>query len=362
MASVEGLSLQFSDNRVVPDNLEAINNELQKIGAGVWPLDLRDRPAGIRALLAKPVLDPAEAESVTAHFLLPRERLLQILARAGRTPAIAGGGALATFVANLGHHYPQLHQVQKGVDYTRFDRFHVNAGPDGSGVDEVFQMLSGSGFVIHQRLDGGNILTLRLGCPDETRGWLGTYCGFRPHIGSLSSATLGSKLLVRAFGAPEWTLTYTEEPPLKSPRNDERAVTAYCAAQYGPLATGLNTWWCYPAGSGVYFACTLNTPRAIMDVITSEGTTMVGDEESIAAVLNRLRRAQGQLAGVISMIEQGRDCKDVVTQLAAVSRALDRAGFKIVATGLRECTTGKAAKGKRPLTEAELEKLFLALA
>ena len=61
---------------------------------------------------------------------------------------------------------------------------------------------------------------------------------------------------------------------------------------------------------------------------------MVGDEDSIAAVLNRLRRAQGQLAGVISMIEQGRDCKDVVTQLAAVSRALDRAGFKIVATGL----------------------------
>jgi DNA-binding FrmR family transcriptional regulator len=89
---------------------------------------------------------------------------------------------------------------------------------------------------------------------------------------------------------------------------------------------------------------------------------MIGDEDSIAAVLNRLRRAQGQLAGVISMIEQGRDCKDVVTQLAAVSRALDRAGFKIIATGLRECTNGKAAKGKNPLTEAELEKLFLALA
>jgi DNA-binding FrmR family transcriptional regulator len=88
---------------------------------------------------------------------------------------------------------------------------------------------------------------------------------------------------------------------------------------------------------------------------------MVGDQESIAAVLNRLRRAQGQLAGVISMIEQGRDCKDVVTQLAAVSRALDRAGFKIVATGLRECIT--AADGvDKPMTEAELEKLFLALA
>ncbi|CAN3131638.1 metal-sensitive transcriptional regulator [Mycobacterium sp. smrl_JER01] len=89
---------------------------------------------------------------------------------------------------------------------------------------------------------------------------------------------------------------------------------------------------------------------------------MVGDEDAIAAVLNRLRRAQGQLSGVISMIEQGRDCKDVVTQLAAVSRALDKAGFKIVATGLRECLTGEAAEGQKPMTEAELEKLFLALA
>jgi DNA-binding FrmR family transcriptional regulator len=79
-------------------------------------------------------------------------------------------------------------------------------------------------------------------------------------------------------------------------------------------------------------------------------------------VLNRLRRAQGQLGGVIAMIEQGRDCKDVVTQLAAVSRALDRAGFKIVATGLRECMTGESADGTEPMSEAELEKLFLALA
>jgi DNA-binding FrmR family transcriptional regulator len=89
---------------------------------------------------------------------------------------------------------------------------------------------------------------------------------------------------------------------------------------------------------------------------------MIGDEESIALVLNRLRRAQGQLAGVIAMIESGRDCKDVVTQLAAVSRALDRAGFKIVASGLRDCLEGKDRENQAPMTEAELEKLFLALA
>jgi len=85
------------------------------------------------------------------------------------------------------------------------------------------------------------------------------------------------------------------------------------------------------------------------------------DDEALNAVLNRLRRAQGQLAGVIAMIEAGRDCKDVVTQLAAVSRALDRAGFKIVASGMRQCLA-TADGDTAPMTEAELEKLFLALA
>lgn len=83
------------------------------------------------------------------------------------------------------------------------------------------------------------------------------------------------------------------------------------------------------------------------------------DEEGTGPVLNRLRRAQGQLAGVIAMIESGRDCQDVVTQLAAVSRALDRAGYKIVASGMRQCLTGD---GHQPMTEEQLEKMFLALA
>lgn len=84
------------------------------------------------------------------------------------------------------------------------------------------------------------------------------------------------------------------------------------------------------------------------------------DDESAAAVLNRLRRAQGQLAGVIAMVESGRDCTEVVTQLAAVSRALDRAGFKIVASGMRQCLS--AEDGEAPLTEEQMEKMFLTLA
>ncbi len=72
---------------------------------------------------------------------------------------------------------------------------------------------------------------------------------------------------------------------------------------------------------------------------------------------DRLGRAEGQIAGVIRMIEAGRECKDIVTQLAAVSLALDKAGFAIIATGLRQCMF----EGSEELDIAELEKLFLSL-
>ncbi|MFF9623509.1 metal-sensitive transcriptional regulator [Streptomyces griseosporeus] len=86
----------------------------------------------------------------------------------------------------------------------------------------------------------------------------------------------------------------------------------------------------------------------------------------LKAVLNRLRRAQGQISGVIRMIEEGRDCEEVVTQLAAASRALDRAGFAIIASGLQQCVADMEsgrANGENPeAMRARLEKLFLSLA
>ncbi|WP_432559473.1 metal-sensitive transcriptional regulator [Granulicoccus sp. GXG6511] len=88
---------------------------------------------------------------------------------------------------------------------------------------------------------------------------------------------------------------------------------------------------------------------------------MIKDEASRKQVLNRLRRAQGQLAAVLTMIEDGRECRDVVTQLAAVSKAIDRAGFKIMACTLRESIAGETAPGHELLTEEELEKLFMTL-
>lgn len=80
---------------------------------------------------------------------------------------------------------------------------------------------------------------------------------------------------------------------------------------------------------------------------------------SMAPVVNRLKRAQGQLAGVLRMLEDGRECEDVVTQLAAVSKALDRAGFAIVASGLQQCLT--SGDELDSIDVKKMEKLFLSL-
>lgn len=84
------------------------------------------------------------------------------------------------------------------------------------------------------------------------------------------------------------------------------------------------------------------------------------DPAELASAVNRIKRARGQLDGVLRMLEEGRDCEDVVTQLAAVSRALDRAGFAIVATNLRHCLT--SGDDVDSVDVRKLERLFLSLA
>ena len=84
------------------------------------------------------------------------------------------------------------------------------------------------------------------------------------------------------------------------------------------------------------------------------------DPTEMTSVINRIKRARGQLDGVLRMLEEGRDCEDVVTQLAAVSRALDRAGFAIVASGLQRCLSN--GEGIDSVDVKKMEKLFLSLA
>lgn len=81
--------------------------------------------------------------------------------------------------------------------------------------------------------------------------------------------------------------------------------------------------------------------------------------EARRKIVNRLKRAHGQLAGVITKVESGSSCRDVIIQLAAVSAALDKAGFAIISGALQDCLT--AEDGSSDLTREEVEKLFLTL-
>lgn len=83
------------------------------------------------------------------------------------------------------------------------------------------------------------------------------------------------------------------------------------------------------------------------------------DPEDMTPVINRLRRAQGQLGGVLAMIEDGRECEDVVTQLAAVSKAVDRAAYTIIAATLRRCID---SGDEESFDAKRLEKIFLSFA
>ena len=78
-------------------------------------------------------------------------------------------------------------------------------------------------------------------------------------------------------------------------------------------------------------------------------------------VLNRLRRAEGQLRGVQRLLEEGATCQDVVTQLTAVQSALHRTGLRLMAAGMRYCATDPVRAEDEGMTATQMEELFLKL-
>jgi DNA-binding FrmR family transcriptional regulator len=83
------------------------------------------------------------------------------------------------------------------------------------------------------------------------------------------------------------------------------------------------------------------------------------EPDEIKAVITRLKRAHGHLAYVIRMLEDGSECEDALTQLAAVNKAISRGGYALVATGLQHCL---ADGGPDSVDAKKMEKLFLSLA
>jgi DNA-binding FrmR family transcriptional regulator len=93
--------------------------------------------------------------------------------------------------------------------------------------------------------------------------------------------------------------------------------------------------------------------------LTRKPAQRTSDAGAVSAARNRLRRASGQLTAVIRMLDEGKSCDQVVTQLAAVNKAVNAAAFTIIAANLEECLTSRSRDNKH--TPEQLQKLFLTL-
>lgn len=84
--------------------------------------------------------------------------------------------------------------------------------------------------------------------------------------------------------------------------------------------------------------------------------------EVLDDVRKRLRRAAGQVQACERMLSEGRECREVVTQISAATKALEQAGFKLVAAGLTYCVADPDAARADGYSMADVERMFLKLA
>lgn len=85
-------------------------------------------------------------------------------------------------------------------------------------------------------------------------------------------------------------------------------------------------------------------------------------EETIQDILKRLRRVEGQIRGIQQMLVDQRECRDVVTQISAAGKALDQAGFKLVASGLAYCMNDPVRAEQEGYAIEDVQKMFMKLA
>jgi DNA-binding FrmR family transcriptional regulator len=89
---------------------------------------------------------------------------------------------------------------------------------------------------------------------------------------------------------------------------------------------------------------------------------MMLDDEIRTELQRRLRRIEGQVRGLQQMLEEGRECRDVVAQVSAASKALDQVGFRLLVTGLSQCIDDRQRAAAAGFDLDEVERLFLKLA
>jgi DNA-binding FrmR family transcriptional regulator len=83
-----------------------------------------------------------------------------------------------------------------------------------------------------------------------------------------------------------------------------------------------------------------------------------GYAESKAALVRRLHRIEGQVRGIERMVEDDRYCIDVLTQIAAVSTALESLAFRILDDHVSHCVSGALASGDEEEAAAKSKELL----
>lgn len=82
-------------------------------------------------------------------------------------------------------------------------------------------------------------------------------------------------------------------------------------------------------------------------------------EVTIDDLQKRLRRIEGQVRGIQAMLSEKRECADVVTQIAAATKAMEQVGFKLVASGLTYCLTHPDEAAESGYDIDRVEKMFM---
>ncbi len=87
---------------------------------------------------------------------------------------------------------------------------------------------------------------------------------------------------------------------------------------------------------------------------------VLSDEEQVIGISKRIKSAQGQLGAISRMLEEGRNCEEIVTQMSAVPKAVNTAAFTLISASLKECIVEGNSNSDE--VTAQLQKLFLSLA
>lgn len=85
-------------------------------------------------------------------------------------------------------------------------------------------------------------------------------------------------------------------------------------------------------------------------------------DETVTDIIKRLRRVEGQVRGIEQMLADGRDCRDIVTQLSAANKALSQAGFTLVAAGLTWCLEDPERSAAEGYELTDVQRMFTKLA